>query len=196
MALDTAKCMANIVAKIEAQTTVEKQAEFLQLHSSYALKAVLGYGMDPGVKWLLPDGDPPYRPLFEAADQEGRFYVECKKLIYFVDSPEGREVKPLKREQLFIQVLESVDPRDAKLLLRMKHRQIKIMPEAIKIAFPNLWEAWGQSVAAPIAVPPPIMEVVVNEEPFHEEPFQELQPQTAVKRGRGRPKGSTKKEVA
>jgi len=77
------------------------------------------------------------------------------------------------------------------LLLRMKHRQIKIMPEAIKIAFPNLWEAWGQSVAAPIAVPPPIMEVVVNEEPF-----QELQPQVAIKRGRGRPKGSTKKEVA
>lgn len=191
MALDTAKCMANIVAKIEAQTTVEKQVEFLQLHSSYALKAVLGYGMDPGVKWLLPDGDPPYRPLFDAADQEGRFYVECKKLIYFVDSPEGQQVKQLKREQLFIQVLESVDPRDAKLLLRMKNRQIKIKPEAIAEAFPKLWEAWGRSVAKPVQAPTPVMEVVVNEEPF-----QELQQQVAVKRGRGRPKGSTKKVVA
>lgn len=191
MALDTNKCMAVIVAKIEAQTTVEKQVEFLQLHSSYALKAVLGYGMDPGVKWLLPVGDPPYRPLFDAADQEGRFYVECKKLIYFVDSPEGREVKQLKREQLFIQVLESIDPRDAVLLLRMKNRQLKIMPEAIEQAFPNLWEAWGRSVAKPVPVPPPVMEVVVNEEPF-----QELQPQVPVKRGRGRPKGSTKKVVA
>jgi len=191
MALDTNKCMANIVAKIEAQTTVEKQVEFLQLHSSYALKAVLGYGMDPGVKWLLPAGDPPYRPLFDAADQEGRFYVECKKLIYFVDSEEGRNVKQIKREQLFIQVLESVDPRDAKLLLRMKNRQIKIMPEAVAQAFPNLWEAWGRSVAKPVEVPPPVMEVVINEEPF-----QELQPQAPVKRGRGRPKGSTKKDVA
>ena len=34
MALDTNKCMANIVAKIEAQKTKEKQVEFLQLHSS------------------------------------------------------------------------------------------------------------------------------------------------------------------
>ena len=154
MALDTNKCMANIVAKIEAQPTVEKQVEFLQLHSSYALKAVLGYGMDPNVKWLLPDGDPPYRPLFEAADQEGRFYIECKKLIYFVDSPEGAQVKQLKREQLFIQVLESIDPRDAKMLLRMKNHQIKIRPEAIAAAFPNLWEAWGRKVATPIVQHP------------------------------------------
>ena len=193
MALDTAKCMSNIVAKIEAQTTVEKQVEFLQLHSSYALKAVLGYGMDPGVKWLLPAGDPPYQPLFEAADQEGRFYTECKKLIYFVDSPEGREVKPLKREQLFIQVLESIDPRDAKLLLRMKNRQIKIMPQAVAIAFPNMWEAWGRNVAAPITPPPPIVqEVDIDDATFPE--YNEVQ--VPIKRGRGRPKGSTKKAVA
>jgi len=185
--------MANIVAKIEAQKTVDKQVEFLLLHSSYALKAVLGYGMDPGVKWLLPDGDPPYRPLFDAADQEGRFYVECKKLIYFVDSPEGREVKPLKREQLFIQVLESIDPRDAKLLLRMKNHQLKIMPEAIAEAFPNMWESWGRQVAKPIAPPPPIVEeVVIDELTFREENETEV----PVKRGRGRPKGSTKKAVA
>ena len=63
MALDTNKCMATIVAKIEAQTTKERQVDFLKLHSSYALKAVLGYGMDPNVRWILPAGDPPYRPL-------------------------------------------------------------------------------------------------------------------------------------
>ena len=193
MVLDTNKCMANIVAKIEAQPTVEKQVEFLQLHSSYALKAVLGYGMDPNVKWLLPDGDPPYRPLFEAADQEGRFYVECKKLIYFVDSPEGAQVKQLKREQLFIQVLESIDPRDAKMLLRMKNHQIKIRPEAIAEAFPNMWEAWGRKVATPIVQPAPIVQEVELDNPTFLE-YDETQ--VPVKRGRGRPKGSTKKEVA
>jgi len=189
MALDTNKCMAQIVAKIESQTTVEKQVEFLQLHSSYALKAVLGFGMDPGVKWLLPPGDPPYRALEESTDQEGRFYIECKKLIYFVDSDEGREVKPLKREQLFIQVLESVDPRDAKLILRMKNRDIRIKPEAIKIAFPKMWEAWDKAVAKP---------VIVEEDPVIQvSTFSGEITETPVKRGRGRPKSSTTKvEVA
>jgi hypothetical protein len=185
--------MANLIAKIEAQTTKERQVDFLKLYSSYALKAVLGYGMDPGVKWLLPDGDPPYRPLEVSTDQEGRFYVECKKLIYFVDSPDGRQVNQLKREQLFIQILESVDPRDAKLLLRMKNRQIKIMPEAIAEAFPNLWEAWGRQAATPVApLPPVVQEVELDKSMFLE--YDESQ--VPVKRGRGRPKGSTKKEVA
>jgi hypothetical protein len=181
--------MANLIAKIEAQTTKERQVDFLKLYSSYALKAVLGYGMDPGVKWMLPDGDPPYRPLDVSADQEGRFYTECKKLIYFVDSPEGRQVNQLKREQLFIQVLESMDPRDSKLLLRMKNRQIKIMPEAIAEAFPNLWEAWGRKAAQPA--------IVIEEVPVVQVPtFQTESVEAPVKRGRGRPKGSTKKEVA
>lgn len=142
MALNTDKCIATIIDLIEKEKSRNKQVDLLKEHSSYALKAVLGYGMDPDVKWLLPDGDPPYKPLFDAADQEGRFYTECKKLIYFVDSEEGRQVKQIRREQLFIQVLESIDPRDAKLLLRMKNKKLKIKLEAVKDAFPNLAANW------------------------------------------------------
>jgi len=142
MALNTDKCIATIIDLIEKEKSRNKQVDLLKEHSSYALKAVLGYGMDPNVKWLLPDSDPPYKPLFDAADQEGRFYTECKKLIYFVDSEEGRQVKQIRREQLFIQVLESIDPRDAKLLLRMKNKKLKIKLEAVKDAFPNLAANW------------------------------------------------------
>ena len=142
MALNTDKCIATIIDLIEKEKSRNKQVDLLKEHSSYALKAVLGYGMDPDVKWLLPDGDPPYKPLFDAADQEGRFYTECKKLIYFVDSEEGRQVKQIRREQLFIQVLESLDPRDAKLLLRMKNKKLKIKLDAVKEAFPNLAANW------------------------------------------------------
>ena len=142
MALDTNKCMATIIDLIEKEKSRNKQVDLLKEHSSYALKTVLGYGMDPNVKWLLPDGDPPYKPLFDAADQEGRFYTECKKLIYFVDSEEGQQVKQVRREQLFIQVLESIDPRDAKLLLRMKNKKLKVKLDAVKEAFPNLAGNW------------------------------------------------------
>jgi hypothetical protein len=189
MAIDTSKCMATLIAKIESQTTKERQVDFLHLYSSYALKAVLGYGMDPGVKWMLPHTDPPYRKLDVSTDQEGRFYTECKKLIYFVDSPEGRQVNQLKREQLFIQVLESMDARDSALLLRMKNRRLKIMPEAVAEAFPNMWESWGRKAAQPV--------VIVEEVPVVQAmTFLPEGEENNVKRGRGRPKGSTKKEVA
>jgi hypothetical protein len=142
MALDTRKCMASIIESIELKKTVDEQIELLLDHSSYALKIVLGYGMDPGCKWLLPETDPPYTPLFEASDQEEKFYFECKKLVYFIDSDEGREVKQLRREALFIQVLESMDARDARLLLRMKNKQLKISHKAVRAAFPNMAGHW------------------------------------------------------
>jgi hypothetical protein len=70
----------------------------------------------------------------------------------------------------------------------MKNRQLKIMPEAIAKAFPNMWEAWGRNVANPIVV----QEVPV----IQDSTFLPEEVQVPVKRGRGRPKGSTKKAVA
>lgn len=134
--------LAQIIEKIEKQTTKAKQIEFLKKYSSKELKIVLGYGMDPGVKWLLPETDPPYKPLEQSTDQEGRFYQEVDKLEYFIATPEGLNVKQIRREVLFIQILESIDPRDALLLLRMKNRKLKIKKDAVKEAFPNLTANW------------------------------------------------------
>ena len=136
------KTLAEIIDDAEKQKTAAKQAAVLQKNSSAALKAIIGYAMDPGVKWLLPDTDPPYRALQQSAEQEGKLISECRKFIYFVDSPDGRNVKALKREQMFIQLLESVDPRDATLVLRVKNKALKIKPEAVKIAFPKLTANW------------------------------------------------------
>jgi hypothetical protein len=72
----------------------------------------------------------------------------------------------------------------------MKNRNINIKPEAIQMVFPNMWEAWGRDVAKPVAVQevPVVQETTFSEDETTEAP---------VKRGRGRPKGSTKKvEVA
>lgn len=139
---DKKRPLSVIVEEIEKQKSRNKQVALLRSNSCAELKSVLGFGMDPNVKWLLPDTVPPYTALEESLDVEGRFYSEVKKLIYFVDSPEGRDVRQIKREQLFVQVLESIDPRDAKLLLRMKDRKLKIKKESVKEAFPNLAANW------------------------------------------------------
>ena len=98
--------------------------------------------MDPGVKFLLPETDPPFRPMPEGSDAHGRLLAEHRKFIYFVDSPDGRRISNLKREQMFIQMLEVLDVHDAQLVLRMKNRGLKIKMDAIKAAFPNLTANW------------------------------------------------------
>lgn len=136
------KALSSIILEVEKQKTVEKQADILKINNSKSLKDIVGYAMDPTVKWLLPEGDPPYRPLPEAADQEGRLYSETRRIVYFVNTPEGLELNQLKREQLFIQFLESIDAHDAKLILRIKNHDLKIKKEAVKIAFPGISKHW------------------------------------------------------
>ena len=46
----------------------------------------------------------------------------------------------MKREQLFIELMETIDPGDAKLLLRMKAKELKIKKEALKQVYPG--ENW------------------------------------------------------
>lgn len=139
------RTLSSIILEIEKQTTDEAQADVMRKNSSAALKTIIGYALDPGVKWMIPPGAPPYKQLHEAADQEGKLYSECVRMfIYFVDSPENRNITQIKREQLFIQVLESVDRDDAKLILRVKDKALNISRKAVMLAFPNTTKDWPE----------------------------------------------------
>jgi hypothetical protein len=134
--------LSTIIRWAEKKKKPADQAQVLKDHTSGPLKDIIGYAIDPGVTWLLPETDPPYTALASRTDTEGRLYTETRRFIYFVDSPEGRALTPIKREQLFIQLLESIDPKDAALVLRVKNKKLTISKAAAKMAFPNLAKDW------------------------------------------------------
>lgn len=136
------RSIASIIQEVEKETDPDKQADILKKNSSAALKTIIGYSMDPQVKWLLPEGDPPYRPIHEGTDQEGRLYSDARRLMYFINTPEGMEIKQIRRESLFIELLETIAPEDAKLLLRCKNKKLNISVEAVKKAFPGISKNW------------------------------------------------------
>ena len=75
-------------------------------------------------------------------DQEGRLIAELKNFSYFI-AHNGKPVQPdaqqMRREQLFIRILESVEPDDAELILQMKEREIKgVSKNVVSKAFPEL----------------------------------------------------------
>jgi hypothetical protein len=135
------RTIASIIAEAESKKTAKAQAEVLLAHKSSVLKAVVGHGMDPKVKWLLPETDPPYRPLPKAADQETSLATQIRMLEYLVEGS-GNNVNQRKREEIFVRLLENVDPDDAILLLRMKNKKLQLKVEAVKIAFPGISGEW------------------------------------------------------
>lgn len=122
------------MARIQSLSTVLKQANDLpteservaalsKVHNNKAVKTVLKCAIDPSIQWNLPEGDPPYKPC-DFLDQEAGLYQEARRLYLFVNSPRAPKMKPVKREALFISILESLDKEDAKLLLACKNKKL------------------------------------------------------------------------
>jgi hypothetical protein len=106
----------------EAKTRDEKR-EILKSRDNYATRALLQLNFHPDVKWHIPKGSPPYTPSQEADSTEGSIHFEVKKLNYFVKGG-GHDLSMLKRESMYVQLLERVAAKDAKLLISVKDQNL------------------------------------------------------------------------
>ena len=74
-------------------------------------------------------------------------FADIRKLNIFVNHNDYTALTPLKRESQYIQLLESVDPDDAKLLIALKNRRMpgdasNITKEIVIEAFPTISKHW------------------------------------------------------
>lgn len=115
--------MSEILKKVEETKGKNAKIQVLKDNYTRAFHEVLAFGYDERVKWNLPEGDPPYTPL-DSQEAHNMLYQQARKLYLFVEGGNGGNLPLWKREQLFIQLLESVDPEDAKLLLSVKSKKI------------------------------------------------------------------------
>lgn len=92
-----------------------------QYKTDMALKILFEYAFIPENKMDLPSGEPPYKP--DAAPigmSPANLRMEMKKLYVF----KRADLKPIKREQLFIDLLENIHPEEAKLLIAVKDQKL------------------------------------------------------------------------
>lgn len=130
-----------ILEKAAAFKNVEERIEVLHQNDSTALRTILKYAYDPQIVWDLPEGAPPYKPCPYPA-QEMRLMSEIRRLYLFAKGG-NPNLSKLRREALFIELLESIHPEDAKLLISIKDKKLpykSLTAKVIKEAFPGLIE--------------------------------------------------------
>lgn len=72
-------------------------------------------------KFLLPDGTPPFKPdTAPMGMSPARFQTEIRKFYVFCRA----DLKPMKRETLFVQMCEGVHPDEAKILIAVKDQKL------------------------------------------------------------------------
>jgi hypothetical protein len=111
----------------------------LQQNETWALKDILRGSMDSTVEFVIPDGDPPYTPGQEYSAPRN-LLKEHKRFVYFVKGTRHDEMPQFKRERIFFEILEGIDPNDAKHVVNMVNKKAPagISRPAVEEAFPGL----------------------------------------------------------
>lgn len=123
--------------------TREDKREVLKKRENLATKALLQLNFHPDAKWLLPPGAPPYEPAKEGDIQSNTLHFEIKKLDYYTDpSPHPlSELPMLRREAMFVGLLERLDPQDATMLIAIKDKKLSykgLTYKLVKDVWPEL----------------------------------------------------------
>lgn len=131
-----------ILQKANSKKTKAEKIKFLQENNSPALRLVLQFALHPNVKVLLPEGPAPYKPADLADENLGKLYSESKKLYLFCEGGNDA-LNQNKRDMLFVQLLESIHPKDAELLVAAKDKKLPfkdLSRNVILEAFPDIFE--------------------------------------------------------
>ena len=95
---------------------------------NFLLKVIFAHSFLPAYKFLLPEGEPPFKRTPEPLGMTPtNLYVECKRFHNIFCKA---EVTPIKREALFIGLLEGIHPSEAEILMAVKDQKLgKMYPK-------------------------------------------------------------------
>jgi len=111
-----------------------------------ALRLLFEYAYDPEKKMILPEGVPPYKEdVAPIGMSPGNLMMEVKKLYIFCRA----DLTALRRESIFVQLLEGLHPTEAKLILAVKDQDLTPLYKNLshKFAYDN-----GLVPVAPVKV--------------------------------------------
>ena len=119
----------------------KNKVELLRRLNSHC-KEILHHAFHPNIKFLLPEGTPPY--VFRGTPEAfpTTLYPEVRTFYIFCEGG-GANVNQIRREAIFIQLLEKIHPDEAKVVIAMKDKNFEelydtITYDVVREAFPDM----------------------------------------------------------
>ena len=132
--------ISEIFTKINNAKDKPKKVEVLKQYDSPGMRMILKGAFDPKIEWELPPGTPPYIANEAPAGTEHTYLeLEAKRLYNFVKGG-NNQLNKIRKETLFIQMLEGLHADEAKILIDMKNKTLNktykgLTSEMVKEAF-------------------------------------------------------------
>ena len=137
--------VTEILQKVSSAKTKAEKVELLQEYNQDALRAILIINFDETLEFLLPPGEVPFTPNDAPAGTEHtRLTHEYRGLYRFFKGGDS-SIKGMRREQMFVQLLEGLHKDEAELLVSACNKDIqskyRVTKQVVSEAFPSI--EWG-----------------------------------------------------
>ena len=132
--------ISEIFTKINNAKDKPKKVEVLKQYDTPGMRMILKGAFDPKIEWDLPPGIPPYIANEAPAGTEHTYLeVEAKRLYNFAKGGND-QLNQIRKETLFIQMLEGLHADEAKVLIDIKNKSLNktykgLTSEMVKEAF-------------------------------------------------------------
>lgn len=141
MNLPSDQLISEILQRVSNAKTREEKIKILRNYDSPALRAVLIWNFHTKVESAIPQGEVPYTPNDAPIGTEhSRLIHEWKKFNHFVKGVTN--LPGLKRETMFIQLLEALHKSEAELMCHLKdkelHKKYRVTKAVVEEAFPDI----------------------------------------------------------
>lgn len=136
--------ISEILQKASNAKTKAEKIKILRDNNSQALRSLFIWNFDESVISILPEGEVPYTPNpAPMGTEHTRLELEARKLYHFVKG--GSDVPMIRREAMFVQMLEGLHANEAEVVCLVKDKQLqkkyRITKAVVEEAFPQI--QWG-----------------------------------------------------
>ena len=137
--------LSEVLALVSKQKTKAKKIQTLKQYESLHLKSVLIWNFDESVQSMLPDGEVPFQKNEAPAGTEHTYLAHEWKVLYNFVKGGNDTLRAVKREQLFMQLLEGLHPDESEIICLVKDKNLKkkykLTRAIVEEAFPDI--QWG-----------------------------------------------------
>ena len=137
-----------ILELVGEQRTKAKRVDILKEYRDDSLTAILIWNFDERVQSAVPDGQVPYKENeVPVGTDHTSLRREWKQLYHFIKGGND-SLSTLRRESMFIQLLEGLHPKEAEIICLVKDKELesvypKVTLDIVKEAFPDI--VWGEN---------------------------------------------------
>ena len=132
-----------IFKELSEQKTHLQKVKYLKENRNDMVDLLLELTFSREIRITLPEGAPEYQKTGEVELYNATLLYANRRQIEMFINNNTAQIPELKREQLFIDLLENLDPAESQLLIEVKDKKLESYPGITKKVIEKVYPNWN-----------------------------------------------------